>query len=60
MHHKYAILDERVLMTGSFNWTSSASSLNSENVIVTNDPFFVQAFQKNFQVMWDAFSAFKV
>ena len=32
MHHKYAVLDEQVLLTGSFNWTRSVRS------VVATDP----------------------
>jgi hypothetical protein len=34
MHHKYCIIDNNVLITGSFNYTYLAESINHENVIV--------------------------
>ena len=33
MHHKFAILDERVVITGSFNWTAQAIKYNQENIL---------------------------
>lgn len=52
MHHKFALFDGRRLMTGSFNWTRSASEQNEENLIVTTDPSLVDAFTGRFQLLW--------
>lgn len=48
MHHKFAIFDNRILLSGSFNWTRSASEVNEENIIVTADQKLVTAFNKKF------------
>lgn len=53
MHHKYAIFDQKWLLTGSYNWTRSASTSNEENFIVTNDAKLLRAFQEDFQRLWD-------
>jgi len=45
MHHKFAILDGRLLLTGSFNWTYNS---NAENLLVTNDALAVTAFKEEF------------
>lgn len=52
MHHKFALFDGRRLMTGSFNWTRSASEQNEENLIVTADPVLVKAFSERFELLW--------
>ena len=62
MHHKFAVIDGGphkeehhgcgVIMTGSFNWTTSAILQNNENVVVTNDPKVVQQFQEQFEDLW--------
>jgi phosphatidylserine/phosphatidylglycerophosphate/cardiolipin synthase-like enzyme len=52
MHHKFALFDARRLMTGSFNWTRSASEQNEENLIVTADPTLVRAFGERFETLW--------
>jgi phosphatidylserine/phosphatidylglycerophosphate/cardiolipin synthase-like enzyme len=52
MHHKFALFDARRLMTGSFNWTRSASEQNEENLIVTADPVLVRAFGERFERLW--------
>lgn len=45
MHHKFALLDERLLLTGSFNWTYSS---NAENLIATDDLVLLSSFQQEF------------
>jgi phosphatidylserine/phosphatidylglycerophosphate/cardiolipin synthase-like enzyme len=52
MHHKFALFDGKWLMTGSFNWTRSASEQNEENLIVTPDPVLVSAFAERFEKLW--------
>ncbi|KAG9511040.1 Organic cation transporter-like protein, partial [Fragariocoptes setiger] len=36
MHHKFAIVDNRTVLTGSFNWTKKAIISNYDNVLVTS------------------------
>jgi mitochondrial cardiolipin hydrolase len=56
MHHKFMIFkrsmkDHPILWTGSFNFTRAASDVNQENVIIIDDPLFVNAFLKQFEVL---------
>ena len=52
MHHKFVILDENLLITGSFNWTRQAITGNNENLIVTNQPELLCAYQDEFEKLW--------
>ncbi len=52
MHHKFAIIDGTRLLNGSYNWTRSASEVNEENLVVSNDPRLVAAFQDQFDRLW--------
>jgi hypothetical protein len=45
MHHKFAVVDDRLVLTGSFNWTYNT---NAENLIVSDDPAVVAGFRKEF------------
>ncbi|MBI2946243.1 MAG: endonuclease [Verrucomicrobia bacterium] len=54
MHHKFALFDKATLVTGSFNWTRSASDYNQENIIVTGDERLVKAFGVEFERLWNA------
>jgi mitochondrial cardiolipin hydrolase len=53
MHHKFAMFDGCLLLTGSYNWTRTASRQNMENFIVSNDPRLLQAFSAEFERLWD-------
>ena len=55
MHHKFAVFDNRVLVSGSYNWTRSASDRNEENIIVTSDERLVQKFSRRFDALWKGF-----
>lgn len=46
MHHKFIVIDDELLMNGSFNWTVSAVRYNNENVVVTSDSKQVTEFKK--------------
>lgn len=52
MHHKFAIADSDLLLTGSYNWTRSAATENDENIVVTNNPKLVRSFGGKFEEMW--------
>jgi phosphatidylserine/phosphatidylglycerophosphate/cardiolipin synthase-like enzyme len=52
MHHKFAIADNDLLLTGSYNWTRSAATENDENIVVTNNPRLVRSFAGKFEEMW--------
>ncbi len=56
MHHKFAVFDERYLLTGSYNWTRSAAMANHENVVLTDDAGLVRAFARTFENLWEAFA----
>jgi phosphatidylserine/phosphatidylglycerophosphate/cardiolipin synthase-like enzyme len=53
MHHKFAILDGKTLVTGSYNWTRGAARDNQENLIVTNDLRLVKPFSDTFDHLWN-------
>ncbi|XP_008275790.1 mitochondrial cardiolipin hydrolase [Stegastes partitus] len=52
MHHKFAVVDGRLLVTGSLNWTLTAVQSNMENILVTEEPELVQPFIKEFHRLW--------
>ena len=52
MHHKYMVVDQGYALTGSYNWTRSAAEHNEENVLVSNDPEIILAYQRKFDELW--------
>ncbi|XP_055566081.1 mitochondrial cardiolipin hydrolase [Falco biarmicus] len=56
MHHKFAVVDGRLLITGSLNWTTQAIQNNRENVLVTDDAEYVTAFLDEFERIWEEYN----
>ncbi|XP_046736322.1 mitochondrial cardiolipin hydrolase [Diprion similis] len=54
MHHKFAIIDKKLILTGSTNWTMQAMHGNWDNVIVSNQLALVKPFIAEFDRMWTA------
>jgi len=52
MHHKVIIIDERIVITGSYNWTWSAEKNNDENILVVEDPGVAAIYEREFQRLW--------
>jgi phosphatidylserine/phosphatidylglycerophosphate/cardiolipin synthase-like enzyme len=52
MHHKFAIIDNHLLLTGSYNWTFAANNKNEENLMVIDDPEIINIFQNQFVNLW--------
>ena len=53
MHNKFAIIDNNIVLTGSYNWTASASERNDENLLVVDDETIVQRYQDYFNFLWE-------
>jgi phosphatidylserine/phosphatidylglycerophosphate/cardiolipin synthase-like enzyme len=52
-HHKYAILDDKIAVTGSYNWTVQGDRSNHENVVLLRDGAAARAFAETFDRVWD-------
>jgi phosphatidylserine/phosphatidylglycerophosphate/cardiolipin synthase-like enzyme len=42
LYHKVIVIDERTVITGSYNFTSSAEKDNDENLLIVDDPALVR------------------
>ena len=58
MHNKYMIVDSRLVITGSLNYTGKACITNFENAVVIACPHTVSCFKKNFEYLWNKFEDF--
>ena len=53
MHHKFGIIDKRIVFTGSFNWTYTASKHNHENLLITSKFSLIEQYQTEFERLWN-------
>lgn len=52
-HNKFAVFDNNVAMTGSYNWTNPATEKNSENcVFFFRDRDAIEKYQNRFEYLW--------
>lgn len=59
-HNKYMIVDGKTVQTGSFNYTASAESRNSENVLVFWDsPKLAETYAKDWLRLWNGAVSYK-
>ena len=48
MHHKVIIVDERIVILGSFNFSDNADKDNDENLLIVDNPELARAFKAEF------------
>ncbi|SDY17240.1 phospholipase D-like domain-containing protein [Hymenobacter psychrophilus] len=58
MHHKFALADDSLVLTGSYNWTRSAAEFNQENLLISPDPTLIAPYAAEFTRLWAALPAF--
>jgi len=52
MHHKIAIFDSRLVITGSKNWTKAPID-NYDNILFIRDPRIIMAYKREFNKIWE-------
>jgi phosphatidylserine/phosphatidylglycerophosphate/cardiolipin synthase-like enzyme len=52
MHHKFVILDQNTVLTGSYNWTLESEDDNQENLVILEDAYSVGAYTHEFEALW--------
>lgn len=53
MHHKVIIIDAKIVITGSYNFTASAEEDNDENVIIIFSPETAKRYMEEFQRIYE-------
>ena len=53
MHHKTMIIDDRVVITGSYNFTRSAETRNDENLVVLYNPAIANFYMEEFNRIYN-------
>jgi phosphatidylserine/phosphatidylglycerophosphate/cardiolipin synthase-like enzyme len=52
MHHKFMVVDGKIVVTGSYNWSYSAEEKNDENLIVVSGPDIARLYEAEFSRVW--------
>lgn len=59
VHHKFCIIDDETVVTGSYNWTYYAENRNWENVVILDNPKIVNGYISEFEKITSHFSKIK-
>lgn len=51
-HDKYLVIDERYVLTGSFNWSKGAESSNAENLLWLDSPSLAEIYMGDWSKHW--------
>jgi phosphatidylserine/phosphatidylglycerophosphate/cardiolipin synthase-like enzyme len=52
MNHRFAILDSKKVVTGSFDWSEASEKWNYENIVIIRDSEGVASYQREFERLW--------
>ncbi|HSL44220.1 MAG TPA: phospholipase D-like domain-containing protein [Anaerolineales bacterium] len=52
LHHKFIVVDERIVITGSMNYSTNAETSNDENVIIIDNPEIARLYIQEFERVW--------
>jgi len=54
MHNKIAVIDGKVLFTGSYNWSKSAKERNEENLLeFIDEEEIIKIYQERLDYLWE-------
>lgn len=48
-HHKFAIIDQKIVITGSHNWSNAANYTNDETLLIIEDPLIAKHYLREFE-----------
>lgn len=54
LHHKFAIIDNSKVITGSHNWSYSANHINDETLLVIDNSAIAQHFRREFDSLFQS------
>ncbi|MFM7427797.1 MAG: phospholipase D-like domain-containing protein, partial [Elainella sp.] len=56
LHHKFGLIDQQIVITGSQNWSEAANRSNDENLLVIRSPLVAAHFQREFDRLYSTAS----
>jgi phosphatidylserine/phosphatidylglycerophosphate/cardiolipin synthase-like enzyme len=54
MHHKVIIIDQQIVITGSYNFSNNAEHINDENTLIIHNADIAAQYLEEFQRIYDA------
>ncbi|HIK45712.1 MAG TPA: DUF1669 domain-containing protein [Leptolyngbyaceae cyanobacterium M65_K2018_010] len=54
LHHKFAVLDSRLVMIGSHNWSQAANTTNDENLLVIRNGTVAAHYEREFERLYES------
>lgn len=52
LHHKFAVIDGKVAIAGSHNWSAAANHQNDETLVIVRNPTVAAHFQREFDRLY--------
>ena len=52
MHNKFVVIDDYMVINGSFNFTTSAYKSNNENLVISYEHGLVSSFKYEYERLW--------
>ena len=52
--HKFAVIDNKTVITGSFNWSPSAAHTNDETLLIIESPQLAKHFTREMDRLWES------
>ncbi|MFH1038346.1 MAG: phospholipase D-like domain-containing protein [PVC group bacterium] len=53
LHHKFFVIDEKIVVTGSFNPTKHACEANDENMLIVHHSVVARKYLDEFERLWE-------
>ena len=53
LHHKVIVIDERIVVTGSMNFSTNAEVSNDENVLIIDNEEIARLYMQEFERVWN-------
>lgn len=52
LHHKFGVVDQRLVITGSHNWSAAANHTNDETILVIENPVVAAHYHREFERLY--------
>ena len=53
LHHKFAVIDNKKVITGSFNWSPAAAHINDEILLLIHSPELTEHIIREIDHLWN-------